>query len=82
MIAAGKRPRSGRINTQRAERRAVEMLGAIFERFIEQSPVSVMVRGLMERVWGHRTKTGKSYAKKFTKTAKPLLCLVYRRSLI
>lgn len=27
------------------------MLGAIFERFIEQSPVSVMVRGLMERVF-------------------------------
>lgn len=27
------------------------MLGAIFERFIEQSPVSVMVRGLMEQVF-------------------------------
>lgn len=27
------------------------MLGAIFERFVEQSPVSVMVRGLMERVF-------------------------------
>lgn len=27
------------------------MLGAIFERFIEQSPVSVMVRGLMEHVF-------------------------------
>lgn len=27
------------------------MLGAIFERFVEQSPVSVMVRGLMEHVF-------------------------------
>lgn len=27
------------------------MLGAIFEQFVEQSPVSVMVRGLMERVF-------------------------------
>ncbi len=27
------------------------MLGAIFERFVEQSPMSVMVRGLMERVF-------------------------------
>jgi hypothetical protein len=27
------------------------MLGAIFERFVEHSPVSVMVRGLMERVF-------------------------------
>lgn len=27
------------------------MLGAIFERFVEASPVSVMVRGLMERVF-------------------------------
>lgn len=27
------------------------MLGAIFERFVEQSPVSVMVRGLMEKVF-------------------------------
>ena len=26
------------------------MLDAIFERFVKQSPVSVMVRGLMERV--------------------------------
>jgi hypothetical protein len=26
------------------------MLDAIFERFVQQSPVSVMVRGLMERV--------------------------------
>jgi hypothetical protein len=30
------------------------MLGAIFERFVEQSPVSVMVRGLMERVFAAR----------------------------
>ena len=30
------------------------MLGAIFERFVEQSPVSVMVRGLMERVFAPR----------------------------
>lgn len=27
------------------------MLGAIFKRFVEQSPVSVMVRGLMERTF-------------------------------
>lgn len=27
------------------------MLGAIFERFGKESPVSVMVRGLMERVF-------------------------------
>ena len=27
------------------------MLGAIFERFVEHSPVSVMARGLMERVF-------------------------------
>ena len=27
------------------------MLEAIFERFVEQSPVSVMARGLMERVF-------------------------------
>jgi len=27
------------------------MLDAIFERFVKQSPVSVMVRGLMERVF-------------------------------
>lgn len=27
------------------------MLGAIFERFVKESPVSVMVRGLMERVF-------------------------------
>lgn len=27
------------------------MLGAIFERFVEESPVSVMMRGLMERVF-------------------------------
>lgn len=27
------------------------MLGAIFERFVKQSPVSVIVRGLMERVF-------------------------------
>jgi hypothetical protein len=27
------------------------MLGTIFERFVEHSPVSVMVRGLMERVF-------------------------------
>jgi hypothetical protein len=27
------------------------MLEAIFERFVQQSPVSVMVRGLMERVF-------------------------------
>ena len=26
------------------------MLGAIFERFVEESPISVMVRGLMEQV--------------------------------
>jgi hypothetical protein len=27
------------------------MLGAIFEQFVEESPVSVMARGLMERVF-------------------------------
>lgn len=27
------------------------MLGAVFERFVEQSPVSIMVRGLMERTF-------------------------------
>ena len=27
------------------------MLGAIFEQFVEQSPLSVMMRGLMERVF-------------------------------
>lgn len=27
------------------------MLGAIFERFGKESPISVMVRGLMERVF-------------------------------
>ena len=26
------------------------MLGEVFERFVEKSPVSVMVRGLLERV--------------------------------
>ncbi|MBD2246115.1 hypothetical protein [Nostoc sp. FACHB-888] len=26
------------------------MLGTIFERFVEESPLSVMMRGLMERV--------------------------------
>jgi hypothetical protein len=31
------------------------MLGTIFERFVEQSPVSVMVRGLMERVFAPST---------------------------
>ena len=31
------------------------MLGAIFERFVKQSPVSVMVRGLMERVFAPET---------------------------
>lgn len=27
------------------------MLGAVFERFVQQSPVSVMMRGLMERIF-------------------------------
>jgi hypothetical protein len=31
------------------------MLGAIFERFVKQSPISVMVRGLMERVFAPET---------------------------
>lgn len=31
--------------------RGSPMLGSIFERFIEHSPVSVMVRGLMERIF-------------------------------
>lgn len=31
------------------------MLGAIFERFVQQSPVSVMVRGLMERIFAPET---------------------------
>ena len=31
------------------------MLGAIFERFEKQSPISVMVRGLMERVFAPET---------------------------
>jgi hypothetical protein len=26
------------------------MLGAVFERFVEKSPISVMVRGTLERV--------------------------------
>jgi len=29
----------------------MKMLGTIFERFVEESPVSVMMRGLMERVF-------------------------------
>jgi hypothetical protein len=28
------------------------MLGKVFERFVEKSPISVMVRGLLERVLG------------------------------
>ena len=28
------------------------MLGAVFERFVEKSPISVMVRGTLERVLG------------------------------
>lgn len=31
------------------------MLGKIFERFVEKSPVSVMARGLLERVLNHKT---------------------------
>lgn len=31
------------------------MLGAIFERFVKESPISVMVRGLMERVFAPET---------------------------
>ena len=29
------------------------LFGTMFDRFIEKSPVSVMVRGLMERAFGH-----------------------------
>jgi hypothetical protein len=28
------------------------MLGAVFDRFVEKSPISVMVRGMLERVLG------------------------------
>ena len=28
------------------------MLGAVFERFVDHSPISVMVRGTLERVLG------------------------------
>ena len=28
------------------------MLGNVFERFVEKSPISVMVRGTLERVMG------------------------------
>ncbi len=28
------------------------MLGAVFERFVDRSPISVMVRGTLERVLG------------------------------
>ena len=28
------------------------MLGEVFARFVEKSPVSVMVRGLLERIFG------------------------------
>ena len=31
------------------------MLGAIFERFVKESPISVMVRGLIERVFAPLT---------------------------
>ena len=31
------------------------MLGAIFERFVKETPISVMVRGLMERVFAPET---------------------------
>ena len=31
------------------------MLGRIFERFVEKSPVSVMARGLLERVLNSKT---------------------------
>ena len=31
------------------------MLGKIFERFVEKSPVSVMARGLLERVLNPKT---------------------------
>ena len=30
------------------------MLGKIFDRFVEKSPISVMVRGTLERVLGDR----------------------------
>ena len=32
-----------------------QMLGKIFERFVEKSPVSVMARGLLERVLNPKT---------------------------
>ena len=31
---------------------AIAVLGEIFERFVEKSPISVMVRGMLERVLG------------------------------
>jgi hypothetical protein len=31
---------------------AIAVLGEVFERFVEKSPISVMVRGMLERVLG------------------------------
>jgi hypothetical protein len=31
------------------------MLGEVFQRFIEKSPIAVMVRGVLERVLGAET---------------------------
>ena len=46
------------------------MLGQVFERFVEKSPISVMVRATLERVWGadrfdlwYRRTTQKQYAR-------------------
>ena len=34
------------------------MLGDVFERFVEKSPISVMVRGTLERVLGPDPRDG------------------------
>mgnify|MGYP001117901398 FL=1 len=47
------------------------MLSPIFERFVEKSPVSVMVRGLLERVVGADTLDAFFYRvarKQYTRT--------------
>lgn len=40
-----------RLSSTIATSRTVKMLSSIFEQFVEESPVSVMARGLMERVF-------------------------------
>jgi hypothetical protein len=38
------------------------MLGEVFQRFVEKSPIAVMVRGLLERVLGaEHTPSGRAH---------------------